>query len=52
MLTESQRLILKFVIYLRVLYDLGVHEADVVSHLISEKLNNKHTWTVSIKVLI
>jgi len=44
MLTEPHGLILKFAVYVGVLDDLGGkgHAANVVLHLMSEKLNNSH----------
>jgi len=55
MLTELNGLIIKFAVYTGVLDDLGGkgHAANVVLHLMSEKLNNGHsmyncTWTIFI----
>lgn len=44
MLTEPHGLVLKFAVYVGVLDDLGGkgHAANVVLHLMSEKLNNGH----------
>jgi len=45
MLTEPSGLIVKFAVYTGILDDLGGkgHAANVVLHLMSEKLNNGHS---------